>query len=121
MVEGGNLHRLGAAAAGMAAAALIPAGPALADHGRSYGPVAAPVPSRAATVSVLGVVQTVSAGGVSVKRLDGSSVTVPVDRNTKVTIDGKPARLTDIKPGAVLSASWQTGRAAPLLRLVRSS
>ena len=57
----------------------------------------------------------------SVKRLDGSSVTVPVDRNTKVTIDGKPARLTDVRPGSVLSATWQAGKPATLLRFVRPS
>jgi hypothetical protein len=70
---------------------------------------------------VLGVVQGVSAAGVSVKRLDGTSVVVPVGRNTKVTIDGKPARLTDVRPGSVLSATWKTGMPAVLLRFVRSS
>lgn len=111
----------------LAAVSLIAAAPALADNGKGNGHGNAPTPpasaqqSHAVTLSVLGVVQSVSATGVSVKRLDGSSVTVPVDRNTKVTIDGKPARLTDVKPGSVLSATWSAGKPATMLRLVRSS
>jgi hypothetical protein len=119
-----QLRRLGVGAAGLAAALLVAAGPALADHGKSngHGPAAvSQTQSRSSAVSVLGVVQSVTATGVSVKRLDGSSVTVPVDRNTKVTIDGKPARLTDVKPGSVLSATWQAGKPATMLRFVRPS
>jgi hypothetical protein len=119
MANGGKLHRLAAGVVGMVAVALLAAGPAFAGHGKPDGP-----PGQARhgeTVSVLGVVQAVSTAGVSVKRLDGTSVVVPVDKNTKVTIDGKPARLADVRPGAVLSATWKTGEPAVLLRFVRSS
>jgi hypothetical protein len=112
--------------AGVAAASLVAASPALADHGKGddHGNGQNPVQttqSRSTTLSVLGVVQALSSTGVSVKRLDGSSVSVPVDRNTKVTIDGKPARLTDVRPGFVLSATWQSGKPATTLRFVRPS
>ena len=113
--------------AGVAAASLVTASPALADHGKGNrnahpapsAPSAPAAQSHTATLSVLGVVQSVSGSGVSVKRLDGSSVTVPVERNTRVTIDGKPARLTDVRPGFVLSATWQAGKPATTLRFVR--
>jgi hypothetical protein len=119
MANGGKLHRLAAGVAGVVVIALLAAGPAVAGRGKSdSSPGQA---RRGETVSVLGVVQAVSTAGVSVKRLDGTSVVVPVDKNTKVTIDGKPARLTDVRPGAVLSATWKTGEPAVLLRFVRSS
>jgi hypothetical protein len=122
-----QLRRLASGAAGVAAASLIATGPALADHGKGndhgdgQGGQGSESQSHSATVSVLGVVQSVSATGVWVKRLDGSSVNVSVDRKTRVTIDGKPARLTDVKPGFVLSATWQTGKPATILRFVRPS
>jgi hypothetical protein len=124
-----QLRRLAAGLAALAAAALIAAGPALGDNGKGsnggHGNTPAPPPAapqgHAATLTVLGVVQSASGSGVSVRRLDGSSVVVPVDRNTKVTVDGKPARLTDVRPGMVLSATWQAGKAATTLRFVRSS
>ena len=119
MANGGKLHRLAAAAAGLVVFALLAAGPALAGHGKPDSPPGQA--RRGGTVSVLGVVQSVSGAGVSVKRLDGTSVIVPVDKNTKVTIDGKPARLTDVRPGSVLSATWKSGEPAVLLRFVRSS
>ena len=119
MANGRKLHRLAAAAAGLAVLALLPAGPAVAGHGKPDGPPGQA--RRGETVSVLGVVQAVSAAGVSVKRLDGTSVIVPVDKSTKVTIDGKQARLTDVRPGSVLSATWKSGEPAAVLRFVRSS
>jgi hypothetical protein len=123
MTQRGKLNRLAVGAAGLVVLALLPAGPALAGNGKSNGRPDSPPGQarRGETITVLGVVQGVSAGAVSVKQLDGTSVIVPVDKNTRVTIDGRPARLTDVKPGSVLSATWQTGKAAPLLRFVRSS
>jgi hypothetical protein len=55
------------------------------------------------------------------KQLDGSSVSVPVGQSTKVTIDGKPGRLSQVRPGAVLAATWQAGTTPSLLRFVRPS
>src|SRR5262249_37585168 len=117
------LHRLAAGVVCAVVFALLATGPALADPGKSNGKPGSPPGQarRGETVSVLGVVQAVSTAGVSVKRLDGTSVIVPVDKNTKVTIDGKSARLTDVAPGSVLSATWKSGKAATLLRFVRSS
>lgn len=72
-------------------------------------------------VSVLGVVQAVWPTGVAVKQLDGSSVSVPVGHGTKVMIDGKPGSLSQVRPGAVLAATWQAGTIPSLLRFARPS
>ena len=117
MANGGKLHRL--AAGVVVVIALLTAGPAFAGHGKPDSPPGQA--RRGETISVLGVVQAVSTAGVSVKRLDGTSVVVPVDKSTKVTIDGKQARLTDVRPGSVLSATWKSGEPAAVLRFVRSS
>jgi hypothetical protein len=127
MAKGGKLRRPAAGVACAVVFALLAAGPGLADPGKSNGKSNGKSGSppgqarRGETVSVLGVVQGVSTAGVSVKRLDGTSVIVPVDKNTKVTIDGRSARLTDVTPGSVLSATWKSGKAPSLLRFVRSS
>jgi hypothetical protein len=67
-----------------------------------------------------GVVQSVGSTTVVVKQLDGSVVTVPVDRRTtQVFVDNKHAQWADVKPGYVLSATWKAGKPAPTLRFSR--
>jgi hypothetical protein len=131
----GRTRRLGCGGlvALAATAALAAAQPVLASHGRGGGPNAPP-PGRSAahgngfnpganhqnsagvpSESVRGVVQSLSATAVVLKQLDGSTVSVPVDRHTRVFVDGRPAELTDVKPGDVLVASWSAGRAASQL------
>ena len=67
-----------------------------------------------------GVVQSVGSATVVVKQLDGSVVTVPVDRRTtQVFINNKHAQWIDVKPGYVLSATWKAGRPVPTLRFSR--
>ena len=127
-------RRTAFALACLATVALAAAGPALADdhggngsqskpstrHAPAVTSTSTPAP-QSGTQSVRGVVQVVGASGVMVKQLDGSVVNVPVDRKTKVYLDGKPARLVDVKPGAILVASWKAGQPADTLRFVRPS
>ena len=68
-----------------------------------------------------GVVQAVFSSTVLVKQLDGTAVVVPVDRRTQVLVNGRQAQWSEVKPGFVLIASWQSGRAASLLRFLRPS
>ena len=120
-----------AVAALMAAFALVGPTAAFADGQKSQsqsqsrdhrnGPVvttttAAPGSSQGAQ----GVVQSVGSTSVVVKQLDGSAVTVPVDRRTtQVFVNNKHAQWTDVKPGYVLSATWKVGKPAPTLRFSR--
>jgi hypothetical protein len=116
-----------AVAALMAAFALVGPTAAFADGQKSQsrdhrnGPVvttttAAPGSSQGAQ----GVVQSVGSTSVVVKQLDGSAVTVPVDRRTtQVFVNNKHAQWTDVKPGYVLSATWKAGKPAPTLRFSR--
>jgi len=48
-----------------------------------------------------GIVQSAGNGSVTLKELDGTMVTVPVDASTRVHNDRKPATLADVKPGEV--------------------
>lgn len=61
-----------------------------------------------------GVVQSVSASGLMLKTLDGSTVAAAVDARTRVLIDGKPASILDVRPGfvAVVSFRGASGQAA---------
>src|SRR5579862_5559959 len=123
----GTGTRRTAVAALMAAFALVGPTAALADGQKSEsrdhknGPVvttttAAPGSSQGAQ----GVVQSVGSTSVVVKQLDGSAVTVPVDRRTtQVFVNNKHAQWTDVKPGYVLSATWKAGKPAPTLRFSR--
>ena len=52
---------------------------------------AGPLTPPGVTVSVQGVVQSVSPSTVLVKQLDGSAVIVPVDKTTQFFVNGKPA------------------------------
>jgi hypothetical protein len=99
-----------------AAVALGVAAPALADHGHS------PVKGGTTTttpVSVQGVVQAVSPSVVMVRQLDGSSVSIAIDRGTKVTINGHPANINAVKPGFVLVSTVKPGQPASSLRFLR--
>jgi hypothetical protein len=71
------------------------------------------------SLSARGIVQSVSTSTVVVKQLDGSVVSVPVDRRTHVFVNNKPTQWTDVRPGFVLVASWKAGKPAPILRFVR--
>jgi hypothetical protein len=99
-----------ALAAILAGACFAFAAPALAENGK--GPVkgtttAVPHPGP---VKVQGVVQSVSASTVVVRQLDGSAVSVAIDRRTKITIAGHPGKIGDVKPGFVLVITVKAGQ-----------
>jgi hypothetical protein len=72
-------------------------------------------------VAAQGVVQSISSTSVTVRQLDGTTVAVPVGRQTAVYIDGKSARLGAARPGDVLVASWTSGQPATVLRFYSTS
>lgn len=63
-----------------------------------------------------GIVQAVTTRTVVLRRLDGSTLTVPVDGKTKVLVDGKRATLADVEPGFVAVVVWRAGEPAQELR-----
>ena len=112
----------------LAAAAL--AGPASAgpfakpahEDSKAKAP-AAPKPTAAVNPKVKagageGIVQSVSAGTVVLRELDGSTVSVPVGSSTHVFVDGKRAKLGDVKPGFIASASVEGRQAGSGARCV---
>ena len=117
-----------AVAALMAAFALVGPTAAFADghksqsqtHHRNEPVVTTTTAAPGSSQGAQGVVQSVGSTSVVVKQLDGSAVTVPVDRRTtQVFVNNKHAQWTDVKPGYVLSATWKAGKPAPTLRFSR--
>ncbi len=68
-----------------------------------------------------GVVQSISATAVTVRQLDGTTVAVPIGRQTAVYVNGRSARLGAARPGDVLVASWTGGQPATVVRFYRTS
>jgi hypothetical protein len=64
-------------------------------------------------------VQSVSGSAVVVRQLDGSAVSVGISRNTRITVDGRPGKISDVKPGFVLVTSVKVGQPASALRFLR--
>ena len=104
-------------AAFLSGVVLVFAAPALAEHGAKSE---TPAP-RSATVSVQGVVQSLNGSAVVVRQLDGSTVTVGINRSTRITIDGRSGKITDVKPGFVLVTTFKAGQPASTIRLLRPS
>jgi hypothetical protein len=109
--------------------ALLPA-PVQASQGQrrgggesqSSGPQTAPIvttPHGAQTAE--GVVQSVSATTVTLRQLDGTTVAIPVDRQTAVFVDGHPGRIGDASPGYVVVATWASGAPASVLLFYSAS
>jgi hypothetical protein len=106
----------------LASALLAFAAPALADRDKpseKSGPPPTTTVSHSATISVQGVVQSVSGSAVVVRQLDGSAVSVGISRNTRITVDGRPGKISDVKPGFVLVTSVKVGQPASALRFLR--
>jgi hypothetical protein len=131
LMMGTRITGLGTVLAVAATLALAAPTAALAADGRSgdhpHGGKQVPVyttittPSAGSSMSAQGVVQSVSATVVVIKQLDGSTVSVPVDRKTtQIFVNNKHVQLSDVKPGYVLSATWKAGKAAPTLKFVRA-
>jgi len=107
----------------LAAVSLSFAAPALANNGKGPGQSTATTTAShpGAVVDVQGVVQSVSISAVNVRQLDGSTVSVAIDRRTKITIGGRPGRITEVKPGFVLVTTVKAGQPASTLRFLRPS
>lgn len=78
---------------------------------------AAPTVRGAGPASERGVVQSVSAGGLVLKTLDGSTVAVAVDARTRVLVDDKPASILDVRPGFVAVVSFRGASGKPALEV----
>jgi hypothetical protein len=111
--------------ASLAALGLAFAAPSYADHGKSSqkndGPATTVTYSGNTTVSVQGIVQSLSGSAVVVRQLDGSTVSVGVSRSTRITVDGRPGKISDVKPGFVLVTTVKAGQAASTMRFLRPS
>jgi len=109
----------------LAALGLAFAAPSYADHGKSSqkndGPTITVSPSGNSTMSVQGVVQSVNGSVVVVRQLDGSAVNVVISRSTRITVDGRPGKISDVKPGFVLVTTAKAGQPASALRFLRPS
>jgi hypothetical protein len=107
------------------AAVLAVVAPALADRGKSSAGFGHPktVVSHGgkAKVAVQGVVQSVSSSAVVIRQLDGSTVSVEINRSTRITIDGHPGKSSDVKLGFVLVTTVEAGQPASTLRFLRPS
>lgn len=122
--------------AALALAAAIGAGPAFGDpggnghggnghggnpHGGPPGrPTASPGKPAPAIGALQGVVQAVRPDGALIRLLDGSTVNVPLGPDTFVVLDGKPSRLTAIRPGYVLLSLAKSGHTT-VARFVRTA
>jgi hypothetical protein len=92
------------ACAALALATLVWSGAAAA--GTSPNPAGPPAtaPSSAGKdgpASERGIVQSASADRLVLKALDGSTIVVAIDTRTRVSIDGKRASISDVRPGFV--------------------
>ena len=105
--------------AAIAATVFAFAAPSYADRGKPSTKGGPPAAAATATVTVLGVVRSVSGSAVIVRQLDGSTVSVGISRNTHITVDGHPTKVSDVKPGFVLVTSVKAGQAASTMRFLR--
>lgn len=64
-----------------------------------------------------GTVEAVRSGQVVLKELDGSSVTVPIDGDTRIVVDRQEASISDVKEGYVVLAMRDGDNPARVLRV----
>lgn len=105
---------LAAVCASTAASAVVP-GPGRVSAGPS-GPPAGRPPADRPSVTRRGIVQALSAKGITLKELDGTTLSVFVDAQTRVFINGKRALLREVKPGFAAIAKGKAGEPARELR-----
>jgi hypothetical protein len=72
-------------------------------------------------VHVQGVVQSLSGSTVVVRQLDGTTVSVGISRATRITIDGRSGKISDVKPGFVLVTIVKAGQPISTMRFLRPS
>lgn len=82
----------------------------------------APVASARATANVdQGVVQSVTATTIEIRRLDGSTLAVGIDAATVVRLNGRRSAIEAVPPGAVARVTWTDGAPATLVQAVGSA
>ena len=65
-----------------------------------------------------GIVQSVSASGIVLKVLDGTTLAIPIDGKTRVFLNGRQASILDIEPGVVAVVTYDGGEfSAPMLMI----
>ena len=97
------------------AASAVVAGPARVWAGALEPPAGGP-PAGRPFVTRRGIVQALSAKAITLKELDGTTLSVAVDAKTRVFVNGKPASLRDVEPGFAAIAKVKAGRPALELR-----
>lgn len=79
--------------------------------------LAAPAPAGAADrVVERGIVQSVAPGGVVLRALDGTELTVPLAADTRYHVNGRPATIAEIRPGFVAEVVTSGSGAAIVVR-----
>jgi hypothetical protein len=68
-----------------------------------------------------GVVQTITARYVVLRRLDGSTVSFAINRRTRIQLGRRAGRIKDVRPGFIVVANSTNGKSASELRFVRAS
>jgi hypothetical protein len=97
------------------AASAVVAGPARVWAGALEPPAGRP-PADRPFVTRRGIVQALSAKAITLKELDGTTLSVPVDAKTRVFINGKRALLREVRPGFAAIAKGKAGKPARELR-----
>jgi hypothetical protein len=105
---------LAAVFASTAESAVVP-GSARVSAGAS-GPPAGRPPADRPSVTRRGIIQALSAKAITLKELDGTTLSVSVDAKTRVFINGKRALLREVKPGFAAIAKGKAGEPARELR-----
>jgi hypothetical protein len=105
----------------IAALTLAVAAPALADSPHSNSGKGSVSNRGGETQTVHGVVQAISTSVVFVRQLDGSAFSIAIDRKTRITVNGRSAKISDVKAGYILVATWRVGQPAAVLRFLRPS
>jgi hypothetical protein len=57
-----------------------------------------------------GIVQSVSTGAIVLKVLDGTVLAIPVNKKTRVLLNGKRASILDVEPGFVAVVTYEGGK-----------
>jgi hypothetical protein len=62
-----------------------------------------------------GIVQSVAPGGVVLRALDGTEITVPLAAETRYHVNGRPATIAEIRPGFVAEVVTSGSGGAPIV------
>jgi hypothetical protein len=74
---------------------------------------------RVALLVDRGVVTALSTEAITLRRSDGTTITIPVDRNTRFRRSGEAARRAAARPGATVSVTHPDGGAARIVNVLK--